>query len=972
MSATLPNLQELAEWLNAELYTTDYRPIPLCEQAHVNGEIYDTNLQLLRKISPSPDIDTDSDNILHLCLETIQESCSVLIFCPTKQWCESLAQQIASAFFKLGNTQSQWGACLRNQLKTNQIVELLEQLKYCPVGLDNILRKTISFGVAFHHAGLTMDERDIIEAGFRNGTIRVLIATSTLSSGVNLPARRVIIRTPNFHGKPIDTLTYRQMIGRAGRMGKDVAGESILICQKNDYKIAKELMSAELKPVESCLEGAGKLKRAILEVIASGVASTPDDVSLFAKCTLLAVERETDGNLSNPIEEAVDFLLNCEFIRLQKNDETLKYIATSLGKACLSSSMAPDEGLALFTELEKARRCLVLDTDLHLIYLVTPYSACHQWTNLDWMMYLDMWEKLPSNMKHVGELVGISEYYIVNATRGKIQSDTSKSYHKLLVHKRFFIALALQDLVNEKPLTEVCVKFNCNRGMLQSLQQSASSFAGMVTSFSRQLGWGSIEILVTQFQDRLQFGVSRDLLDLMKLPLLNGKMARTLYNMGVETLVHLANSTVDAIENILYKVLPFESEKNRDGETDYDMKQRTKVRNLWITGKEGMTEREAAEIIVKEAREYLKTEMGLTEAKWEQEIANDDQTEKISEITQQNEKLSEDIRKIKSPLTPKVNNSLKNESAINDSSIINSNISDNSIFSDSFSLKINNSNNTSNDSGVAKENFPKINIHSPPIIDSESFLEKAFCSSFNISQDICSSSSDIMSSFNEDDFKSQNRKRIRTSTDERSKVITTPLKKQKIIPQKLNMSDSYEEISNKLKNNLSKDHNELDIIDVCLNSELFEKFLNEFKNMKEISMAIACEKPEKQTTIGENILKTTPPPKSKYSNMNYKIVGFSISADGDKVYYLSLDYEIYHTKVIEVINSLLNNKNLYIKMINCKEQLKVLKECCENINLNAKFEDVCVAEWLLEPEERKKSLEELVSITMLEKLKIIK
>lgn len=125
----------------------------------------------------------------------------------------------------------------------------MEQLKRSPTGLDNILKNTVSFGTAFHHAGLTMDERDIIEGSFRflihvssilykylekrnymlnyfrSGSLRVLVATSTLSSGVNLPARRVIIRSPKFAGKLLDSLTYRQMIGRAGRMGKDTAGK---------------------------------------------------------------------------------------------------------------------------------------------------------------------------------------------------------------------------------------------------------------------------------------------------------------------------------------------------------------------------------------------------------------------------------------------------------------------------------------------------------------------------------------------------------------------------------------------------------------------------------------------------------------------------------------------------------------------------------------------------------------------------
>ncbi|XP_066246789.1 DNA polymerase theta-like [Euwallacea similis] len=183
MSATLPNLGELATWLGAELYSTSFRPIPLFEQVIVNGEIYDKDFQLLRKLEPLVDVEVDTDFILQLCLEVIRDSYSVLIFCPTKKWCESLAQQLSQAFFKIGNSQTTLGELLRTQIKSDLIMEVLEQLKLCPTGLDSILRKTVSFGIGFHHAGLTMDERDIIEGSFRNGAIKVLAATSTLSSG---------------------------------------------------------------------------------------------------------------------------------------------------------------------------------------------------------------------------------------------------------------------------------------------------------------------------------------------------------------------------------------------------------------------------------------------------------------------------------------------------------------------------------------------------------------------------------------------------------------------------------------------------------------------------------------------------------------------------------------------------------------------------------------------------------------------
>ncbi len=190
-------------------------------------------------------------------------------------------------------------------------------------------------GVAFYNADLPDECRKIIEKAFVDGVLAVICATSGLSTGVNLPARRVIICDTHVGVREIDTALYRcarvlphgvlflrvlrvtvrslascrQMAGRAGRTGLDVEGEAIVMCSAVNEAAVRALMTGPLAPLRSNLtQGVdvgglstvdfdsgvvGGLTRLILEAIATRMADISADlrqlVSLSMLCALVCM-----------------------------------------------------------------------------------------------------------------------------------------------------------------------------------------------------------------------------------------------------------------------------------------------------------------------------------------------------------------------------------------------------------------------------------------------------------------------------------------------------------------------------------------------------------------------------------------------------------------------------------------------------------------------------------------------------------
>ena len=123
---------------------------------------------------------------------------------------------------------------------------------------DSTLRQMLQFGVGIHHAGLCDSDRALVEGLFRENRIQVLVSTSTLAWGVNLPAHLVVVKGPEFFNpklcKWVDmpVTDILQMMGRAGRPQYDSSGKAVILVEESKKAFYYKFLY-EPFPVESSL-----------------------------------------------------------------------------------------------------------------------------------------------------------------------------------------------------------------------------------------------------------------------------------------------------------------------------------------------------------------------------------------------------------------------------------------------------------------------------------------------------------------------------------------------------------------------------------------------------------------------------------------------------------------------------------------------------------------------------------------------
>ncbi|KAF4594795.1 DNA polymerase theta subunit [Ophiocordyceps camponoti-floridani] len=568
MSATLPNMTLMADWLDAHCYETRYKPVPIQEHLVYGGKVFlaepdsvpssrpssqdfaGGRVAPVREIKPSLHrefTDVVLNAVVSLAYETAASGFGALVFAGSRGICEADARWISRVMPDLGQVDA--GLVERR-------LDLLGDLRSLSNGLDAVLEETVPHGVGFHRKPtlllfLRHEERDLIAAAYDAGTLLVCVATCSLAAGINLPARRVILHNARMGRELVGPSMLRQMRGRAGRQGKSPVGETYLCCREADLEPVLGLIHAELPIVSSCLNTENRrLQRALLEVITVRLATSRESVADYFGGSLLS-RSHGQQFLAQGIESSLEEIQKLGLATAENHG----FAPTQLGKAIVASGIDPDDGIFVHQELSRALQAFVMDGDMHILYVFTPVNDFG--ITVNWQVFRNEMEQLNESGLRVLGFLGIRPTAILRLAQGGLLKETTKEEKdRARVYRRFYLALQLRDLCNEMPIHVISRKYDIARGTVQGLSQTCQGFAAGMIKFCEHMGWGVMAAALEHFSDRLMAGARTDLLALAKIPFIKSRTARVFWESGYRSVASIANADPKELLPVLMQAQP--------------------------------------------------------------------------------------------------------------------------------------------------------------------------------------------------------------------------------------------------------------------------------------------------------------------------------------------------------------------------------------------------------------------------------
>lgn len=512
LSATIPNANEIAKWLNAKLIYSEYRPVILKK-----GVIYEDNLIFENE---NKKIDFKNNSLESLIIDTLKKQKQAIIFANTRKNAESIAKKIALITKKY---------LLESDNK--KILKEYEDIEnYLITDYDKEIFNIIKQGSSYHHAGLREQLRNVIEKLFKNKIIKIIVATPTLAVGVNLPAFRTIITTIYRHTenglRPIPVKEYLQMAGRAGRMGFDEYGESLIIAkdEMDAENLKLNYIYAEPEEINSMLGFIPVLRTMLLSLIANEIIYNNESLENFFKNTFYALKFGDLNALLYKIETILRELKSFGFIEIYS--DSVK--TTEMGKRISELYIDPLSAKNIIDKLNNFEDFTEKEFIMTLINTMElrPYFGINK--NKLENLEIDLQE----NYKNFG-------------------LTTNDLYEDIDILQKYYSSLIFLEWINEISEQELLDNYNLLPGTLHNKLFKAEWIAYAIGEIAKILKKEIIYKKSKNFEKRIKNGIKEELLLLIELPNIGRARARRLYNSGYKSIADIKNAEPQMLINIL-------------------------------------------------------------------------------------------------------------------------------------------------------------------------------------------------------------------------------------------------------------------------------------------------------------------------------------------------------------------------------------------------------------------------------------
>ena len=530
LSAVLKDVDELSSWLGCKLLLEKSRPVELLQGILLDGKLFyrkynskEEGTEELVKLDSEeahPTCSERSESILFANVEKlVKDGEQVLVFLKSKLDSENCA----SLFSEKVNFPS----CLNT-------IEALSDLENTT--LKQKLIECLQKGVAFHNADLTFDERRIVEHFYLQGEIRVIFATTTLSMGVNLPAKTVFIEAQKYQlGEysdktvmtPISLSEYENMSGRAGRLGleKDF-GRSILIAFNKFHfdSLWEGYIEGESAMGRSTYGGEEKIvfqldkknvEDVILDLITSGVAKNMSQLVQIIQTTPSGKFVLEKGGFS---DEKVEELVQNKLLLTADNGKTLS--ASKLGASCACKGISVQTGLVLKKKLEET---LDFDPFSWFFDILDSKDGEEIYINVSFLEEESrMYEEALAQRYHRNQTIN-------QKIKGLLERKIGFSHKETQLVK---LSLFLCDWITAQNTVDLESRYLCRSGQIEQIGKKASWLLDAASGIAKVLnlnhkfsppltgggkGKGDIVRFLKKLSQEVNFGVDRRGLKLAKL-----------------------------------------------------------------------------------------------------------------------------------------------------------------------------------------------------------------------------------------------------------------------------------------------------------------------------------------------------------------------------------------------------------------------------------------------------------------------